>query len=113
MNTEDKIKVMQHYAAGGKVKVKENSIGGHEGVRYRDDTADCSDLVWNWADYTYSIIEEPERIWLYEISNVKLNNGKAIKVPILDENSASCAEGWAQSGWVIHSVTPFVKEDSK
>ncbi len=113
MNTEDKIKVMQHYAAGGKVKVRENSIDGHECVWHRDGTADCSDLVWNWADNTYSIIEEPERIWLYEISNVKLNNGKVLKMPVLDENSASCARGWTQAGWVIHSATPFVKEDSK
>lgn len=108
MNTEDKIKVMQHYAAGGKVKVKENSINGHECVRHRD-----GDLAWNWADNTYSIIEEPERIWLYEISNVKLNNGKVLKMPVLDENSASCARGWTQAGWVIHSTTPFVKEASK
>ena len=113
MNTEDKIKVMQHYAAGGKVKVRENSIDGHECLRHRDGTADCSDLVWNWADNTYSIIEEPERLWLYEISHVKRNDGNVVKVPVLDENRANYSRVWIKAGWVIHSITSFVKEDSK
>lgn len=116
MNTEDKIKVMQHYAAGGKVKVKENRIDGHECIRQRDDPADQHDLTWNWADNTYFIIEEPERIWLHVIilpSDSRNPNGKLVEMPVLDKHKEEYQRSWKEAGYTIVSVTPFVKEDSK
>ena len=66
MKLSEMIKVMQHYADGGKVEYSAKKDGGNH-------WAEVTSPSWDWAYYEYRIKEQIQKVtiekWLCQVSN--------------------------------------------
>ena len=106
MDIEDKIKVMKHYADGGKVKVVD--FRGRSAIRHRDDCVGNHGLVWDWKSNTYSIVKEPKHIWVVEYDSVY--NGRHMKVVLPDDEKEReiYVQTLERGGRKVRSVDEYV-----
>ena len=66
MNTRQKIEVMEGWEAGEKIKCASNTSDFTITVQKGLEMAP----LWDWMDFTYSVVKEPKEMWVNEYKSV-------------------------------------------
>lgn len=106
MDIEDKIKVMKHYADGGKVRVVD--FRGRSAIRHRDDCVGNHGLVWDWKSNTYSIVKEPKHIWVVEYDSICGGPRMNVIIPDDERDRKAYVQALAAGGCKVRSVDEYV-----
>jgi len=95
MNTADKIKVMQAFEDGEKVRYRKRGSVGFEII-------DFSFPIWDWGTYEYEIVPEPKVIYVNEYENVRCNG-------IYDNKERAENGALGNNGTVLRTAVKYIE----